>query len=200
MFLGSNKSLGGLAGGAAAGGAVALLLGSKKARKFAGNAATIGGMAVLGGLAYKAYQNWQSQKHDAATVEDVNKTPESYTALPSPKFQMSILKTMISAAKADGQIDADERKRIFDQVESLGLSAEEKGSIFDAFTRDINLKELAEGAETLEQKSDLYVAACLACNPDDPKEKNFLMGLALALDLPQGLLPHLEEQAKIGLS
>ena len=50
---------GGLMGGAAAGGVVALLLGSKKARKFAGKAAGYGGAAVVGGLAYRALQNWR---------------------------------------------------------------------------------------------------------------------------------------------
>ena len=48
----------GLAGGAMTGGVMALLLGNKSARKFAGTAATFGGAALLGGLAYKAYKNW----------------------------------------------------------------------------------------------------------------------------------------------
>jgi len=45
---------GGLAGGAAAGGIMALLVSSKSARKVAGTAATYGGAALLGGLAYRA--------------------------------------------------------------------------------------------------------------------------------------------------
>jgi uncharacterized membrane protein YebE (DUF533 family) len=53
---------GGLAGGVAAGGVMALLMGNKSARKLAGKAATFGGTALLGGLAYKAYQNWQGNQ------------------------------------------------------------------------------------------------------------------------------------------
>jgi len=34
-----------------------LLLGNKSAREIAGKAASYGGAAVLGGLAYKAFQN-----------------------------------------------------------------------------------------------------------------------------------------------
>jgi uncharacterized membrane protein YebE (DUF533 family) len=52
-----DKIPGGLAGGAAAGGIMALLMGNKSARKFAGKAAGYGGAALLGGLAYKAYSN-----------------------------------------------------------------------------------------------------------------------------------------------
>jgi len=51
---------GGLVGGAAAGGLVALLLGTKKGRKYGGAALKYGGMAALGGLAYKAYSNYKS--------------------------------------------------------------------------------------------------------------------------------------------
>ena len=60
----SGSIPGGLAGGAAAGGIMALLVGNKSARKFAGKAATYGGAAVLGGLAYKAFQSWQQNKTD----------------------------------------------------------------------------------------------------------------------------------------
>ncbi len=51
---------GGIGGAAAAGGLAGLLLGSKKGRKFAGKAAKYGGMAVLGALAYNAWQKHQA--------------------------------------------------------------------------------------------------------------------------------------------
>lgn len=57
-----GNSGGGFAGGAAAGGLAGYLLGSKKGRKMAKKAAKYGGMALVAGLAYKAYNNYQSQK------------------------------------------------------------------------------------------------------------------------------------------
>jgi uncharacterized membrane protein YebE (DUF533 family) len=60
----SSNIPGGLVGGTAAGGIMALLMGNKSARKFAGKAATYGGAALLGGLAYKAFQNWQQNSGD----------------------------------------------------------------------------------------------------------------------------------------
>ncbi len=61
---GSNKAgnFGGLAGGALAGGLVGLLAGTKTGRKIGKNALAYGGTAVLGGLAYKAWRDWQSGK------------------------------------------------------------------------------------------------------------------------------------------
>jgi uncharacterized membrane protein YebE (DUF533 family) len=56
----SMGGLGGLAGGAAAGGLIALLRGSKTVRKMAGGAAAYGGAAALGALASRAYTKWQA--------------------------------------------------------------------------------------------------------------------------------------------
>ena len=53
----SGNLPGGLLGGAAAGGVMAAIMGSKKVRKFGGKALTYGGLAVLGGLAYKAWSD-----------------------------------------------------------------------------------------------------------------------------------------------
>lgn len=52
----------GVGTGALAAGAIALLFGSKGTRKFASKAARLGGTAAIGGLAYKAYSDWQAQQ------------------------------------------------------------------------------------------------------------------------------------------
>ena len=54
-----SSMLKGKGGAALAGGALGLLLGSKKGRKMGGKVLTYGGLAALGVLAYKAYGNWQ---------------------------------------------------------------------------------------------------------------------------------------------
>ena len=68
----SPDMLKGLAGGAAAGGLVSILLGSKGGKKLAGGALKMGGVAVLGGLAYKAWQNYQATKGAQSTVPPVS--------------------------------------------------------------------------------------------------------------------------------
>lgn len=57
QLVGSGAA-GGFAGGLA-GGALVNALSGKKARKIAGSALQLGGMALVGGLAYKAWQNYQ---------------------------------------------------------------------------------------------------------------------------------------------
>ncbi|MEH6632696.1 MAG: tellurite resistance TerB family protein [Halopseudomonas aestusnigri] len=57
-----SKNAGGLAGGAMAGGLAGYMLGSKKGRKMAKKTVQYGGMALVAGLAYKAYRDWQGGK------------------------------------------------------------------------------------------------------------------------------------------
>ena len=201
---------GGLAGGAAAGGVMALLMGNKSARKIAGKAATYGGAALLGGMAFKAYQNWQgSQQNPAATA-----MPEQGPADPSSFHQRAIsqqpdqsanpelvlVKAMIAAAKADGHIDADEQQRIFQAVEKTGMSASEKGLIFDYLQKDIPIFELTSGVSGIEMKAEIYLASCLVITPDHPAERTHLDNLAMALQLPEGLPGQLEQQAHEALA
>lgn len=193
---------GGLVGGAAAGGIMALLMGNKSARKFAGKAAAYGGAAVLGGLAYKAFSNWQrnSDAQPAIHSKAGNIMPESEHAFitaetESSDFQLQLIKAMIAAARADGEIDAAEQQRIFDAVERMDMSAEEKGTVFDLLRQPIPLVELVEGVDTIEQKTEVYLASCLVINADHPAELAHLNRLALTLELPEGLAQQLRLQA-----
>ena len=75
---------GGLAGGIAAGGVMALLMGNKSARKLAGKAAAYGGTALLGGLAYKGYQNWkQNQSLDQTAPINRSDIEKSQNVIPA---------------------------------------------------------------------------------------------------------------------
>ncbi len=84
QFLGGAKDgkTGGLSGdfmkGAGAAGIAGILLSSKSGRKLAGSAVKYGGIAVLGGLAYSAYKNWQDQKQaegECRTAADERRDP-----------------------------------------------------------------------------------------------------------------------------
>ena len=66
LLSGMNKSgmTSGLAGGMASGALVSALL-NKKGRKHLGTVAKVGGVAALGGLAWKAYQSYQASNQTA---------------------------------------------------------------------------------------------------------------------------------------
>ncbi len=199
----SGNLPGGLAGGAAAGGIMALLMGNKSARKFAGKAATYGGAALLGGLAYQAYRSWQQNSSAPAAAQADSQSPPAAEErafvsdqTQSPEFQLTLVKAMIAAARADGHIDPAEQQRIFNAVEQMDLSAEMKGLVFDVLRRPIAVEELTHGVASMEQKTELYLASCLVIDLDQTAEQEYLEQLAHSLQLPQGLTQQLQWQAK----
>ena len=81
----------------------------------------------------------------------------------------------------------------------MDLSTELKGRVFEYLQRQISAGELAREATTIEQKSELYLASCMAIDLDHPSERAHLDALASALVLPQGLAQQLEVQVREAL-
>ncbi len=183
--------------GAAMGGLAGLLLGSKQGRKLGGSALQIGGIAVLGGLAYKAWQNWEQQKAGNSTANGA----EATAFLPSQEdarneLSITLLSAMISAAKSDGHIDATEQERIFAKIDDGDLSASEKGFLMDQIRKPLDLDAIAAKATTPELAAEIYAASLLAIDPDDPKETAYLNALASRLKLDNRLRASLETEIK----
>ena len=187
---------GGVAGGLAAGGLVTLLMSNKKARKYAGKAAKVGGAALLGGAAYTLYKNWQQQQAAPTTTQPL---PNTLQTQPDSHYQTTLIKAMIAAAKADGHIDNQEQAKIFEAVESLGLPSAEKGMIFDLLSQPISVMDIAQGIVNDEQKAEVYLASCIVGEIDHPAERKHLDDLALVMNLPQDLKANIEAQAAQGI-
>lgn len=191
--------------GATIGGLAGLLLGSKSARKIAGPALQMGGVAVLGGLAYKAWQNWQAQQNGqlpAPNEKAANRTDGAEGTMFLPKLKaerdelsLTLLSAMISAAKSDGHIDAAEQDRIFARIGDTNLSAEEKGFLMDQIRQPLDINAIAAKATTPERAAEIYAVSVLAIDVDDPKEADYLKVLASHLDLDSGLRASIEAEA-----
>jgi len=195
----------------------------KTAGKLAGGAVAYGGAAALGALAYRAYQNWQAgqQPGQQAPQEVPPSTPPSSVpgqgaapAATTPSeppaglkflpataparngkpFELALVMAMIAAANADGHIDADEQRHIFERVGELPLEAEDKAFVFDALGSPPSLQDIVGLADGPEQAAELYLASRLAIDPDHPGEQAYLEALASRLSLPGELVTHLESQ------
>ncbi|MQX35794.1 tellurite resistance TerB family protein [Roseospira navarrensis] len=210
---------GGVAGGALAGGLAGVLLGSKKGRKVAGKVATYGGLAAVGGLAYKAYRDWQARQPQpgagqasttpppapATTGPSADPRAAGWTPppadsgfLPPPSnpqagqdLSLTLLRAMITAAKADGHIDGDEYRRIFEHLNALDLDADAKAFVMDELGRPMDVGALTAAATTPEIAAEIYAASLLAIDPDGPAEKGYLAMLAAQLRLDPALVDHL---------
>ncbi|TIO99930.1 MAG: tellurite resistance TerB family protein, partial [Mesorhizobium sp.] len=171
-------------------------------RQVTGAAMKLGGLAAIGGLAYKAYQNYKAGNVPAQ--EPVAGEPE---LLPPPKdtafhpsqapqgeaeFTLTLVRAMISAAKADGHVDDEERQKIADKLKLAGIGAEAEKFLLDELERPLDLDVLITGAKTDAQKVELYTASRLTIDPDTRTERGYLDLLAGRLGLPDALVDHVE--------
>ena len=196
-----SGNLGGIGGGALAGGLAGILLGTKQGRKIAGTAATVGGMALIGALAYGAYRNWQAGRapaHNDATRPSVPLLPPPRDTPFNPASESeqqslgkSLMRAMIAAAKSDGHVDAAEQANVFAEMDKLDLSAEEKAFVLDELRKPLDVDAVAQGARTPEQAAEIYVASLLAIDVDNPAERGYLAMLAARLKLDEALVAHL---------
>ncbi len=196
-----SNNAGALAGGAAIGGLGGYLLGSKKGRKVAEKAATYGGMALLAGLAYKAYNNYQSGQQSSApthtsgqaqTSNDMRIPENSAFQIDgqngSQSFGATLISAMIAAAKSDGQIDGKEHQAIFAKIEELKLDNDEKAFLFDQLNQPLDIDSLVSAAASKEQAIEIYVASIMAIDVDTPAEQAYLTMLAARLNLEPALV------------
>jgi uncharacterized membrane protein YebE (DUF533 family) len=202
--LGAAGGLGGLAASGAAGGLLGLLVGGKKKKGGLNGVLSHGGAAMLGALASQAYQSWQRGQAPAQAPvpapHQVTQVPQPFLPAAAPAadgapFELALIRAMIAAAKADGHVDAEEQRRIFEKVDAFGLDAESKAFVFDALAAPLGVSDIAALAGTPEQAAELYLASRLAMEPDGPAERAYLEALAHRLTLPAELVAHLNHQA-----
>ncbi len=197
QLVGSGAA-GGFAGGLA-GGALASMLSGKKGRKMAGSALKLGGLALVGGVAYKAWQSYQSGTGQSSsgqgTVGDIETPPADGVFLPRASdaagtnaLSMLLARAMISAAKADGQIDTQESQTILNQINGLGLPADDKAFLFEEYSRPLDVAALAGDVDSPEHAAEVYAASMLMLEPPSAPEKIYLDTLAGALKLETGLV------------
>jgi uncharacterized membrane protein YebE (DUF533 family) len=201
----SPDLLKGLAGGAAVGGLAGILLGSKSSKKLAESALKVGGTAALAGLAYKAYQTWQANQQGGGSSAVPPTDATGTLFLPSAAkaqddLSLALLRAMISAAKADGHIDAAEQKAIFAKLDGLDLDTEAKAFVIDEMRKPLNIDSVVADATTPERAVEIYTASVLAIDPDDPAEQAYLAMLAARLKLAPDLKATIEQEAAKALS
>ncbi|RWM67499.1 tellurite resistance TerB family protein [Mesorhizobium sp.] len=186
----------------ATGALAAVLLGTGAGRQVTGTAVKLGGLAMIGGLAYKAYQNYKNGKAPAETAAagspELLPPPADTSFHPSQapqgedEFTLMLVRAMISAAKADGHIDDDERQKIAGKLSLSGIGSDAEKFLMSELETPLDLDTLVARAQTDAQKLELYTASRLTIDPDTRSERGYLDLLAGRLGLPDALVDHVE--------
>ncbi|MBI3154604.1 MAG: tellurite resistance TerB family protein [Burkholderiales bacterium] len=204
-----GSDLGKLATGAAAGGALALLLGSKRGRRVGGSVLKYGTVAALGAVAWRVYQDWEARQAAgttagapaAKTAQPAPATPDSFALLPAPQLEshsQAMLKAMISAAKADGHMDDRERELVQAELHRLEADPALRGWVDAELRRPVEPAEVAAAATGPEMAAEIYLASVLVADETTTMERAYLDALAAALKLPPELRSELDARARDG--
>lgn len=192
----ANNQLG---AGAAAGGLGALVLGTRTGRALAGQAIKLGGLALIGGLAYKALQNYQAGRPLISGASQIAAAPSGSGFEPnavSHDAAAAYLRAMIAAAAADGRVDASEQQRILGGLKQAGLDAHAEEFLANELNNPASPAELAALISTEQEAVQLYTAARVAIEDKAEEEHQFLAELAGALGIDEQLAAHIDATAR----
>jgi uncharacterized membrane protein YebE (DUF533 family) len=173
-------------------GLIALLLGTATGRGSRSPLLRAGGLAMLGTIAYKAYQNWQASQSGGQTAAPTPAAPQEA----SSTAKLNLIRAMISAAKADGHLDSEETRRIQEAIAAHDLDSEAKAFLLDALSAPSDAGSIAQLAQNQQQACEIYVASRLAIGDDTPEERRYMEQLAAGLKLPGTLTGQLDTEVR----
>jgi uncharacterized membrane protein YebE (DUF533 family) len=189
--------------------------GRRKSWRRAGRAVHGGGLInattllAAAGVAWGLYETWQGQQAGRAPASTLppggppppappplpgvaSRAPDGESGLPAPVLQL--LRIMISAARADGELGPAERDRILAEARQVGAE--------DLVLRELDaprpLGELVAGVTDPQFKEQLYTLAFTIVRADETVtggERIYLAQLANRLDLDGRAVARLEDDA-----
>jgi uncharacterized membrane protein YebE (DUF533 family) len=177
------------------------------------------GLGALAYLAYKAYQEYQKNSPGAQSVETGKPVPGGTpTASRGPSLgerlgslfgmggeaeveqepaalgdaqAMLLIRAMIAAANADGQITPDERQRIMGKLDQAGAGPEERRVLEGELQNPRSAEQIVREVHDPATAEQVYLASRIAMNPDTGAERAYLDFLAARLEIPPDRLNEL---------
>lgn len=189
------------AGGASAGGDLGDLLGGLLGGGRAAGAGSASGrsggtgMAILATIAMAALKNWSDDRRAQASIapESAGFSGPDLQTMTAPATEELVLRAMVSAAKADGEISEDEIQRIVGRIGADGLDEEERQFLIAELRRPLDLHALVAEVPNEMVAAEVYAASLLAIELDTPAEATYLRQLAQALRLDGATLTRLHQ-------
>ena len=197
-LMGAGQSVTNRVGGdnLAAGG-IGALLGALMGKSQSTTANTLGGgmMGLLGLMAYKAL----TSSMNASASSNIASQPQAQTyTQPSAQQQATdaeiIITAMIDAAKADGQIDADEFQRITSSLKNNGLGQEGMNYVIQKLQGPMETAKIVAAVKGRpELAAQVYSASLMAIEVDTDAERKYLNKLGKAMGLSSDIMQRIEQ-------
>jgi len=178
------------------GGAMGMLVGSKRGRSMGGKALKYGAIAGVGMLAWKAWQSSQEKKGAATQSSSEGERVEVLSGEVQERRSLELLQAMIMAARADGHIDEQEQALITDQIDALGADQEMHRWVEQQLKAPLDAQALAREADSPQAAREMYLISVAVIDDQNPMERAWLDQLASALNLTPEMAAELERQAQ----
>ncbi|MBQ7544825.1 MAG: tellurite resistance TerB family protein [Synergistaceae bacterium] len=180
-----------------AAGGIGALLGALMGGSESTTANTLGGgmMGLLGMMAYKALRG--SMGGSSASASSASAQPYVQT---TPQQQANdaeiIITAMIDAAKADGQVDADEFQRITSSLKKNGLGQDGMNYVIQKLQGPMETTKIVAAVKGRpELAAEVYSASLMAINVDTDAERKYLAKLGKAMGLSTQVMSNIEQLA-----
>ena len=116
---------------------------------------------------------------------EVSTSADPFEAASSPEQARAILllRAMIAAAKADGEVDPEERANIVARLRAAGADADMQRFVEEELARPVNLYAITSEVRDAGTAAEVYAASLVAIHVDTEAERRYLDNLALRLGL-----------------
>ena len=184
-----------------AAGGIGALLGALMGGSDSTTANTLGGgmMGLLGMMAYKALRG--SLGGSSAPASSPAQTQAYVPATPQQQASDAeiIITAMIDAAKADGQVDADEFQRITSSLKQNGLGQDGMNYVIQKLQGPMETAKIVAAVKGRpELAAEVYSASLMAINVDTDAERKYLAKLGKAMGLSNDVMNNIEQMTSGG--
>jgi uncharacterized membrane protein YebE (DUF533 family) len=152
-------------------------------------------LAILGSLALKALMNRGGASTGAGSqlMAGLREPENEEEAHQVQKVSELLVKAMLNAAKADGQVDRDEIQRIGGKVAEDGLTEEEKSFLATEIEKPMDMEAMIRAVPNEQVAAQVYAASLFAIEVDTDAERRYLQNLATGLNLDQQVVAQLHD-------
>ena len=186
-----------------------------------GGRGAIGGglLAVLGSLAYSALQAGTGDAGTASTMtaqgaqspglgqpSPIQRASTQPTAGFAPQSEQEVqrsaqlmLRSMIQAAKADGQIDDREMNQIMGKLHEAGEDPAARDFVLQQMRGPLDIEGLAREARSPKEAAEIYAASLMAIEVDTQAERDYLARLAQELGLSQPTVAYIHQSLGVSV-
>lgn len=147
-----------------------------------------GALAMLAGIAFKALANASAAGQGASFAPPAGGTASMPLGLREPVSPTErqaaddtarlIIKGMVSIAKADGEVSAEEIQSILGRLQATGLDAESQQWLMRELAQPLDLNAFAAEIPNQEVAAQIYAGSLLAVQVDTDAERDYLRRFA----------------------